>query len=165
MSGQFILHWHVHHLALCAAVMLDADPALSVTDAAKLVGIGETTVRVAWRSMSPGHPRRPCFRSAAFIAAKGKPFALLCDVMLEHVSRHQRMAGEIFDAVLADYGSCNERRLWRALARLIETGRVTRHGNPRAGATYTRSAAAATAATEPETGATASTSRRSGERT
>lgn len=140
MSGNIDRNRHIRALAHAAADMLAADPALRVADAAKLVGVGESTIRLAWHAAYPGHPRRPVHRSSAFREARAAAFAVLYDVMLDHVpSRVAMPAAEIFAAMRDDYGSVGERRLWRALRRLVDTGQVARHGMRCTGATYTRS--------------------------
>ncbi len=51
----------------------------------------------------------------------------LREIMLSHVSTRQpKHPHEIFEAVVNDYGSCGERRLWRALAWLLEQRQVVR---------------------------------------
>jgi hypothetical protein len=74
-------------------------------------------------------------------AAQAAPFATLCDVMFDHVpARGSAPAAELFDATRRDYGTVGERRLWRALRRLIDTQRVQRIGVLYLGCTYRRSA-------------------------
>jgi hypothetical protein len=54
-------------------------------------------------------------------------FAALADTMLTKIGSHTpRSPREIFAAVRADYGSVGERRLWRCLRRLVETGSIRR---------------------------------------
>lgn len=65
---------------------------------------------------------------------------LIREVLLGKVKRYPRSALELFQDVLDDFGSCHERRLWRALRWLLERGRIARVGpkyNPEG---YVRSA-------------------------
>jgi hypothetical protein len=120
---------HIRALAVTAVQMLETDPTLSVHGVAANLGIPHSAVYTAWRRINPDHPPRgkgrisPQMRKAAAL-----PFATLCDVMLDHVPRKPAAANEIFTATLRDYGDCCERRLFRALRRLIDTGRVERVG-------------------------------------
>lgn len=111
-----------------------------MADAAVLVGIGTTSVYVAWRAEHPDRPPRGGrVVSEAMRAAQRAPFATLREVMLDHVPRRGATAREIFADTLHDYGTCHERRLWRALRVLVQSGRVRRIGAPCTGATYARS--------------------------
>lgn len=121
---------HIRALAVTAVQMLETDPTLSVHGVAANLGIPHSAVYTAWRRINPDHPPRgkgrisPQMRKAAAL-----PFATLCDVMLDHVPGGEPSgAVEIFAATLRDYGDCCERRLFRALRRLIDTGRVERVG-------------------------------------
>jgi len=53
---------------------------------------------------------------------------ILRQVLLEQVGHRERTAAQIFAAFGAEWGTCCERRLWRALAWLIEQGKVLRLG-------------------------------------
>lgn len=121
---------HIRALAVTAVQMLETDPTLSVHGVAANLGIPHSAVYTAWRRINPDHPPRgkgrisPQMRKAAAL-----PFATLCDVMFDHVPGDEPTgAVEIFAATLRDYGACCERRLFRALRRLIDTGRVERVG-------------------------------------
>lgn len=110
-----------------AVRMLTADSILGVAGAARDVGVCESTVRRYWNRVHDGPPRR------------GKESLLaLCAVMRDHVCRHEQTAAEIFAAVRDDYGTCCERRLWRALSRLLAGGVVVRRGVLRRGCVYLR---------------------------
>ncbi len=124
---------HIRALAITAVGMLEADRALSVRGIAATLGIPHSAVYTAWRKINPGRPPRGKGRiSPQMLKAAALPFATLCDVMLDHVPTGEPApAPEIFAAVRSDYGECCERRLFRALRRLIDTGRVERVGeNP-----------------------------------
>lgn len=66
--------------------------------------------------------------------------ALLRDLVLEHVGRRPVSARELFERVRADFGTCSERSLWRALAWQVERGAIVAVGT-RAG--YVRGAVTA----------------------
>lgn len=52
--------------------------------------------------------------------------AMIREMLLEQVGRYPRMPATLFAALLADYGSCGHRRLWRALAWLTAGGHIER---------------------------------------
>lgn len=122
---------HVRALAVTAVQMLEADLTLSVRATAASLGIPHSAVYTAWRRRFPGRPPRGKGRGKKPAAL---PFATLCDVVLRHVPvRGEATAGQIFEAVRNDYGELpgkdgGERRLFRALRRLLDTGRVERVG-------------------------------------
>lgn len=111
-----------------AVQILERDPTESVASAAEEVGVSASTVLKYWRRPHVATPR----------GRRQRPMAILCSVVLEHVGRVERTFGEIWDAVRQDYGEIGERRMHRALRRLVDSGLVVRH--PRTGlpATYTR---------------------------
>ena len=114
-------------LATEAVAMLVDDEHLGLEEVAREVGICPSTVYRHWlrRFGAPRAQRRP-------------RFLVLCAVMLEHIHRHEQTAAEIFSAVRGDYGTCGERRLWRALTHLVASGQVVRRGPPHHGCVYLR---------------------------
>lgn len=131
MSGSYELRLaHIRALGDAAVGMLLADPTLSARGAAAAVGISESSVYTAWRRTYPDRPPRGRGRiTAQMRALQTEPFRTLCDVMLDHVpSRDSAGAGEIFAAVRRDYGEVGERRLFRALRRLLDTKQIERVG-------------------------------------
>lgn len=145
----------VRAVAAAAVAMLEADPSHDVAGVAQILGLKQWRIYAAWQEAHPDRPPRGrgCkTRStdlSAIQEAAAAPFAAFCDVMLEHVGRRPQSAGEIFDRVLNDYGhpaararsdEGGRRRMWRALARLVERGLVTRHGVAGSGTpcSYTR---------------------------
>lgn len=154
MTASLDTRRHAASLAVLAVAQLETDPTSDVASVARLVGIHQWRVYAAWRVEHPDRPPRGrgCRTGksgfSAAIKARVAPFAGLCDVMLDHIGRHEPTAAQIFAAVRDDYGhpaarsrsdAAGERRLWRALARPIDDGRVLRHGVPGHGCTYTRS--------------------------
>jgi len=64
--------------------------------------------------------------------------ATLREIMLRHIGSQPQRALQIFEAVRVVWGPCLDRRLWRALRWLVDTGKVRRHGQRCAGATYAK---------------------------
>jgi hypothetical protein len=58
----------------------------------------------------------------------------LLDTLLEVVTRFPQRPGEIFEALRDTWGTCDERRLWRALRALVERGLVERRGRKQSSA-------------------------------
>jgi hypothetical protein len=50
----------------------------------------------------------------------------LRDMMLGYVTRYPQPAADLFAQVRDDYGSVGDRRLWRCLAWLLASGKITR---------------------------------------
>ena len=139
MSGQPRLN--VQARAQLAVRLLESTQAGTVAEVAALVRVGETSVYRAWRAAHPGRQPRGRRVSDAMLEAAIEPFAALCDVMAERLTDRPQLAAQIFAVTCAIHGDVGERRLWRALQRLIDTGRAQRHGRRHSGATYTRSTA------------------------
>lgn len=133
----------VRAIAAAAVAMLETDPSTDVAGVAKLLGLKQWRIYAAWQEAHPDRPPRgrgcktKSADASAIQALAAAPFAAFCEVMLSHVSRRPRSAGEIFDHVRNDYGNPaaraqsdegGSRRLWRGLARLVALGLVTRHG-------------------------------------
>lgn len=119
--------------AQIAVAALVLEPDLTVARAARRTGLRYTEVGAAWRAAYGPRPRRiPDAARAAHI----EPFAALCDEMAEALTGRPQLARVVF----ARFPSVGERRLWRALRRLIESGRARRVGVRCAGSTYTREA-------------------------
>jgi hypothetical protein len=57
-------------------------------------------------------------------------------VIVGKLGRHPKTAVELFAEVRDDFGSCDERRLWRQLAWLVEHGQVERVGERNRSAGY-----------------------------
>lgn len=61
--------------------------------------------------------------------ARLEPFAQLCDEMCAAMAPGESYTtSKVFEATIDSYGACHERRLYRALRRLVETRRVERSG-------------------------------------
>ncbi len=122
---------HLRALAVAAVRMLEASPTLNVSGAATTVGVPVSAVYTAWRRIHPGQSPRGKGRGAKPTAL---PFATLCEAVLRNVPvRGEATAGQIFEAVRNDYGELpgkdrGERRLFRVLRRLLDTGRIERVG-------------------------------------
>lgn len=120
---------HIRALAVTAVQMLETDLTLNVIDAAAAVGVCASSVYTAWRRAHPDRPPRGHGVTPQMHKAAALPFATLCDVMLRHVpARGEASAREIFEAVLQDK-EAGERRLWRALRRLLDTKKIERVGD------------------------------------
>lgn len=115
-----------------AVVALEQEPELTVVRAAKRTGLRHTEVGAAWRAAHGPRPRRI---PAAAREAQIEPFAALCDEMAAALTERPQLARQLF----ARFADVHERRLWRALHRLVATGRARRHGVRCAGSTYARS--------------------------
>ena len=135
MSGQPSIN--VSARAHLAVVLLETTQ-VTVADVAALVRVSECQVYRAWRAAHPDRPPRGRRITEAMRAAKIEPFAALCDVMAEQLTDRPQRAAQIFAATRVMHGDVGERRIWRALRRLVDTGRVARHGMRCTGATYTR---------------------------
>lgn len=141
MTSNYNRGRHVRVLAREAVAIVETDPQLAVRDVAALVGVSPVQIYLSWRAAHPGRAPRGRRITDAMREAQAAPFALLCDVMLDNIPRRYiATAAEIFAATRRDYGSVHERRLWRALGRLVATGRVCRLGPVRSGAPYRRAA-------------------------
>lgn len=115
-----------------AVAALVLEPDLTVARAARRTGLSHTEVGAAWRAAHGPRPRRI---PAAATEARIEPFAQLCDEMAATLTERPRLARVVF----ARFADVHERRLWRALYRLVAGGRAQRHGTRCAGSTYTRS--------------------------
>jgi len=135
MSGQPRLN--IAARAHLAVVLLETTPA-TVAEVAALVRVSESKVYRSWYAAHPGRPPRGRRITDAMRAAQIEPFAALCDVMAAQLTDRSQRAAQIFAATRELHGAVCERRLWRALRRLVDTGRVARHGMRCTGAAYTR---------------------------
>lgn len=139
MSGEYDARRHRAVLAVEAVALLEVEPGLRVDAAAALVGIASKSVYDAWRAVHPGEPPRGRQITEHMREAQRLPFETLCGVMLDHVpARGAALARDIFSDTRRAYGTVGERRLWRALARLVARGDADRRGILRTGATYIR---------------------------
>lgn len=116
-----------------AVAALVLEPDLTVARAARRTGLSHTEVGAAWRAAHGPRPRR--FPAAA-TEARIEPFAQLCDEMAAALTERPQTARQLF----ARFAEVHERRLWRALHRLVASGKALRHGTRCAGSTYTRGA-------------------------
>lgn len=116
-----------------AVYALELEPELTMIRASRRTGIGRDAISAAWRAKHGAvrYPFRPADSRAEAVI---EPFAALCDALAEALTERPQSAGILF----ARFPEVNERRLWRALKRLIDTGRAVRHGALHQGAKYAR---------------------------
>lgn len=114
-----------------AVIALEHEPELTVRRAAIRVGVWKDSVSAAWRAKHGARHRRvPLAASEAQI----EPFAQLCDEMAAVLTDRPQSARVVF----AQFPEVHERRKWRAMQRLVATGRAALHGKLHTGAEYTR---------------------------
>lgn len=140
---------HLRALASEAVALLEVESRLPARAAAALVGLPKWRVYDRWQRTHPGEYRRGKRHiTPEMRRTQSEPFAMLCEVMPDCIpSRGGMSSTEVFAATRAEYGNpaargggaeAGNRRLWRALLRLVETGRVERRGELRQGSTYRR---------------------------
>lgn len=112
-------------------------PKMTVPEAARVVGVSRDTIHKYWRlaypGTTPGRLRNIHNQRSGTI----EPFAELCDTMVDSLTGTMS-AGEWFEATRKEYGTVGERRLYRGVRRLVETGRVRRIERPQASSLYER---------------------------
>lgn len=108
-----------------AVAMLETDPRATVRSVADQVGISEETVYRYWREAHGDRPPR----------GKALRFETLCDDVYKRL-----IEPSTFSELRGWFPRLNERTLHRALARLIQDGRVKRLGKAGGGAPYARRA-------------------------
>ncbi len=124
-----------------AVELLESDSTESVASVADEFRISMSTVLHHWHKTHVESPR----------GRRWQATAILCSVVLDHVTRFEQTFGEIWDAVRQDYGEIGERRMHRALRQLVDAGLVTRHPRPSLPATYTRAEERISGAVTPDT--------------
>lgn len=137
------LHLTRRHRAALAAVairLLRDLPQLTVRQVAIEVGVTEGTVKYYWRQRNPGVMLRGSGRNvtARMRERQIEPFAEFCDVMHDALIG-EMTSGELFAATIAQWGEVSNRRLYRAIQRLMATKRVVRSGDVNVMPVYRRS--------------------------